>query len=94
MHYVYVIQSSQDFSYYVGHTSDLTARLKYHNSIGKNIGVTRRKIPWSYFFVLEVENRTIAEKIEKHIKRMKSREYLKNLAKYPEMGEKLVKKYS
>ncbi len=94
MHYVYVIQSSQDHSYYIGHKTDLAERLKYHNSVQKNIGVTRRKISWSYFYVLEVENSTIASKMEKHIKRMKSREYLKNLAKYPEMGEKLIKKYS
>ena len=94
VHYVYVIKSSKDDSFYIGRTSTLEERLKYHNSTHKNIGVTRRNIPWNYHYTLEVESSIIASKIEKHIKRMKSRRYLKNLAKYPEIGEKLVKKYS
>ena len=68
--------------------------MKYHNSRCKNIGVTRNKIPWKYFYFLEVKNSFIAVKIELHIKRMKSRNYIENLKKYPEISEKLIKKYS
>ncbi|MEN8788398.1 MAG: GIY-YIG nuclease family protein, partial [Flavobacteriaceae bacterium] len=56
-------------------TSDLKLRLEYHNSISKNIGETRKKIPWKYYYVLEVQNAAVAVKIERHIKRMKSRKY-------------------
>ncbi|MGB5692191.1 MAG: GIY-YIG nuclease family protein [Flavobacteriaceae bacterium] len=94
MHYVYVIQSLLDKSFYVGRTSNLERRLEYHNSIKKNIGETRKRIPWKYYFVLEVGNPGIASKIERHIKRMKSRIYIENLVKYPEIGERLFKKYS
>ena len=66
----------------------------YHNSPILNKGVTRRKIPWSYFYVMEVNSSTVANKIERHIKKMKSAKYIENLVKYPEIGEKLIKKYS
>jgi putative endonuclease len=59
-----------------------------------NNGNTRHKIPWRYFHVIETPNKSIAIKIEKHIKRMKSKSYIINLTKYPEMSEKLLKKYS
>ncbi len=94
MYYVYVIRSLIDQSYYVGITSSLDTRLAYHNSTTLNIGVTRLKIPWEYFFTLQVPDVTVARKIENHIKRMKSRGYFKNLVKYPEIGQKLIKKYS
>ncbi len=94
MYFVYIIQSDTDNSFYVGFTQDLEKRLDFHNDPEMNKGVTRHKIPWKYFFVLKTTNKTTAIKIEKHIKRMKSQLYIANLKKYPEMGEKLLKKYS
>jgi putative endonuclease len=94
MYYVYIIQSKVDGSFYIGRTSDLTLRLVYHNSPILNKGVTHRKIPWRYFYVLEVNNSAVAAQIERHIKKMKSVRYIRNLVKYPELGEKLIKKYS
>ena len=94
MYYVYVIQSLKDQSFYIGRTSDLERRLKWHNSEEENIGVTKRKIPWQYYHIIEVSDQHVADKIERHIKRMKSRKYLKDLARYPEMSERLVEKYS
>ncbi len=43
---------------------------------------------------MEVPNARIAGAIENHIKRMKSRRYIENLIKYPEIGKKLLEKYS
>ena len=94
MFYFYIIQSKVDESFYIGRTSDLTLRLLYHNSPILNKGVTLRKIPWRYFYVMEVHTATIAAQIERHIKKMKSARYIRNLVKYPEIGEKLIKKYS
>jgi putative endonuclease len=94
MCFVYVITSSIDDSYYVGSTQNLEERLRYHNDPIINTGVTRLKIPWSYSFVLQTPSKTVALKIERHIKRMKSRNFISNLIKYPELGEKLLKKYS
>ncbi len=36
----------------------------------------------------------MAGKIENHIKKMKSKKYIKDLKKYPEIAQKLIKKYS
>ncbi|NER09707.1 GIY-YIG nuclease family protein [Muriicola jejuensis] len=94
MHFVYIIHSTIDGSYYIGESSNVSQRLLLHNSKELNIGKSRLKMPWELFFVLETENRTVALKIEKHIKRMKSRKYIQDLKKYPEIGQKLLKKYS
>jgi len=94
MCFVYIIQSEVDDSFYVGFTQDLIKRLEFHNDPETNQGVTRLKMPWRYFYVLETNNKSIAIKIERHIKRMKSKSYILNLKKYPEMSEKLLKKYS
>jgi len=94
MCFVYIIESLKDGSFYVGRTADLKERLNWHNSEELNQGITKRKMPWKYFFTLEVENTRISGKIENHIKRMKSRNYIRNLVKYPEISEGLIEKYS
>ena len=94
MFYVYVIQSKIDYSFYIGKTSNLEDRLHYHNTPELNVGITKRKIPWDYFFVLEVDNSKVAGKIEIHIKKMKSKKYIQDLKKYREIAQKLLKKYS
>ncbi|MBC6997304.1 GIY-YIG nuclease family protein [Cytophaga sp. FL35] len=94
MHYVYVIQSEKTKGFYIGETANLETRLNWHNNVELNIGVTKNSIPWQYHFTLPVPNRTIALGIEKHIKKMKSRVYLENLLKYPEISKRLLKKYS
>lgn len=80
--------------HYDGRTSDLKRRLEFHNSADKNIGETRKRIPWEYYVILEVDTLRIASKIESHMKRMKSRVFIENLRKYPEIGDRLIKKYS
>ncbi len=94
MHFVYVIESMKDGSFYIGKTANLEDRLRRHNYGELNHGITKRKMPWKYFFTLQVRNSKIAGKIENHIKRMKSRIYILNLAKYPEISQKLIEKYS
>lgn len=56
--------------------------------------MTRLKMPWNYFYTLTVQNTVIAGEIENHIKRMKSRRYIFNLKKHPEISKKLIEKYS
>jgi putative endonuclease len=94
MFYVYVIQSKRDQSFYIGRTSNLEERIQYHNTPDLNVGNTKSKIPWEYFFVLEVNNSKLGGKIENHIKKMKSKKYIQDLKKYPEIAQKLIKKYS
>jgi putative endonuclease len=45
------------------------------------------------FLVIENLEYQQSRKIEKHIKRMKSKTFIENLKKYPELIEKLKRKY-
>ena len=94
MGFVYIIRSTKDGSFYIGKTADPEKRLQWHNNLDLNTGVTRIKAPWEYFFVLQVDDMKVAGKIENHIKRMKGRTYILNLKKYPELGLRLIEKYS
>lgn len=94
MYFIYVIESMKDGSFYIGKTSDLDERLLWHNSRELNQGMTKRKVPWKYFFTLEVASPEVVGKIENHIKRIKSRKYIFDLAEYPEIRQRLIEKYS
>ena len=48
---------------------------------------------WNLFLIIDCESKSQALQIEKHIKKMKSKTYIENLAKYPEMVIKLKEKY-
>jgi len=74
---VYILQSEMDGSYYVGSSADPVDRLAKHNRPHK--GYTASKQPWKLIFVLWLENKTMAQKKERHIKAMKSKKYLEDL---------------
>jgi putative endonuclease len=94
MHFVYVIISLKTGRFYVGESSDVERRLAIHNDRLLNKNSTISGIPWELYLTIECKNRSQALKIEQHIKQMKSRTYIQNLLKYPEMREKLLEKYS
>jgi putative endonuclease len=48
---------------------------------------------WEKFFLIKCSNCQQAIRIERHIKNMKSRRYLENLVLYPEITERLLKRY-
>ena len=48
---------------------------------------------WKVFFTIECSSKKQGLAIEKHIKNMKSKTYIRNLAKYPEIAMKLIQKY-
>ena len=93
MYFVYVIYSQALDSYYVGYSSDPEVRSKQHNEGFYFDSFTSKSSDWNLFYVLKCNDKTQALKIEKHIKRMKSRKYLQDLAKYPEIGNKLLIRY-
>ena len=75
--YVYIIQSKKDFSFYIGQTNDLDARLSKHNDGFSKYSST--KIPWRLVYFEMFETRTDAIKREKEIKSKKSRKYIEFL---------------
>ncbi|QSE99174.1 GIY-YIG nuclease family protein [Fulvivirga lutea] len=81
--------------YYIGSTSLLPEeRLEQH--INKKYGNNKfiaKVYDWELYVVIECESKKQSIQIEKHIKRMKSRTYIANLVKYPEIIDKLKLKY-
>ncbi len=94
IHFVYILYSPKLDRCYTGQTFDLVSRLEKHNSGYYEAKWTLKGIPWEIFCSIECENKSQALAIEKHIKSMKSRAYIENLKKYPEMTVKLLEQFS
>jgi putative endonuclease len=93
-HFVYIIYSEKLKRFYTGETPFLKERYHYHNTPELNTNSTRNGIPWVEFLVIEVNTRTIARKIESHIKKQKSAVYIRKLKEHPEWVEKLIERFS
>ncbi|WP_183496314.1 GIY-YIG nuclease family protein [Neolewinella aquimaris] len=94
MFHVYILYSAKLERYYIGSTELLPeARLEQHNSLDLATKFTRRGQPWQLKVAINCQSRLQALRIERHVKRMKSRKYLEDLLRYPEMREKLIKRY-
>ena len=89
MYFVYILYSVKLGKYYIGQTHDVELRLCRHNE-GYYDNWTSKGLPWILFLTLSCKNRKQAFAVEKHIKSMKSKKYIENLAQYPEMREKLI----
>ncbi|MBX2905230.1 MAG: GIY-YIG nuclease family protein [Taibaiella sp.] len=92
---VYILYSPSLDKYYVGATSlTLAERLERHLAHFYGQKFTSVAADWSEFFQIDCNSMTQALKIEKHIKRMKSRKFIENLKNHPEVVSKLLEKYT
>lgn len=94
MLYVYILYSPKIDRFYIGQTFDVDARIEKHNSGFYDNKWTARGKPWKLFLKIETTNKETSLKIEAHIKKMKNKKYIRNLAKYPEMAQKLIDRFS
>src|SRR5688572_2500572 len=92
MHYCYTIYSAQLDKYYVGETSDFSNRIEMHNS-GFSTFTSKAK-DWKLHLLIPCPDKVVALKIEAHIKSMKSRKYIEDLGRYPEMHSKLINRFA
>ena len=69
-------------------------RLIKHNSHYHGSKYTSKAEDWEIFVSIKCETPTQALKIEKHIKSMKSKIYIENLKKYPEIILKILAKFN
>jgi len=92
MHNVYILHSKKINRYYTGYTADITVRLEFHDNAetGK---FTYNADDWIHMYTLECDSKQQALAVEKHIKSIKSKTYIQNLMKYPEIALKLKEKY-
>jgi putative endonuclease len=72
---------------------ELSERLFKHNSRFYDKTYSSFTADWQLLLKIECVSVNQAIQIEKHIKRMKSKVYIENLKKYPEMVEKLLNLY-
>ena len=73
-HFVYILQSLKDFTYYKGYTQNLEKRLASHNN-GES-KYTSRKTPWKIVYYQELSSKTEALVRERQLKRV-NMNYLK-----------------
>ena len=93
MYYVYILHSAILESYYVGEAQSLDKRIEQHNAGFYKNSYTSKTKNWKLFLSFECKDRIQARKIETHIKKMKSRKYIQDLLKYPDIIEELLEKY-
>jgi putative endonuclease len=88
----YIIHSDRLDQYYVGASDDLSNRVEMHNKGFSPF--TSKTTDWKLYHMIECPDSITAKKIESHIKSMKSRTYIENLARYPGMSLKLIERFS
>jgi putative endonuclease len=79
--------------YYIGSCLDLEKRLAEHLSAKMDVAYTKRSDDWDVYFKIDNLTYEMARKIETHIKQMKSRKYIENLVRFPEISQKLIDNY-
>ena len=85
MYYIYILYSISADIYYVGYSQNYQSRLAQHNESIRDT-FSKKHRPWILKAVFECgENRSNAMKIEKFIKRQKSRKLIEKMI----TGEKL-----
>ncbi|WP_339693870.1 GIY-YIG nuclease family protein [uncultured Roseivirga sp.] len=90
---VYILFSPSIDKFYTGYSSNIEERVRFHNDINKNRIWTKRGQPWEKFLVIEGLTKSQALKIEKYIKRMKSKKYLQELPNNLSLVEELKAKF-
>ena len=80
-HYVYILQSELDGTYYVGSTENLDDRMARHNQ-GRS-KYTRSKRPWQLVYSEELPDRSTAVRRENEIKSKKKVSYIEQLVRTP-----------
>ena len=79
MFYIYILFSPSSDKYYVGHTENISQRLESHNGSEKNTYTSKHR-PWTLTALFEcTNNRSEALKIEKFIKKQKSRKLIEKI---------------
>ncbi len=93
MFYIYILYSENADKYYIGQTDNVERRLLEHNEFSEN-SFTSKYRPWVLMAKFAVGNsRGVALKIEKHIKKQKSRKYIEQIIERKSI-QKLIEKYS
>jgi putative endonuclease len=91
---VYVLYSRSLDRNYIGYSDDFDKRLSFHLNPIESRKFTSKADDWEVFITIECISKSQGIKIEKHIKSMKSKTYINNLKRYPEMVDKLLARFN
>jgi putative endonuclease len=91
---VYILYSKQIDKYYIGSCLSFEQRFSEHQQKAFEDCFTTKANDWIVYLSIEKLEYIKARKIEKHIKQMKSRNYIENLNNYKELIDKLVSRFS
>nr|WP_321229506.1 GIY-YIG nuclease family protein [uncultured Psychroserpens sp.] len=89
---VYILSSEKINRLYISYSSNLTVRLLFHENPEKR-KFTYNADDWIVYYKIDCISKSQGLAIEAHIKRMKSKIYIQNLLKYPEITLKFLPKY-
>ncbi len=90
---VYVIYSVKLNRNYIGSTDDFEERFYKHNAGLYDAAFSVKGIPWEEKLVISGLTSPQAYAMERRFKKMKSRKYIENLLKYPELIDALKKRF-
>ena len=90
----YILYSPKLDSYYIGMSQEKIAdRILKHNTSFYGAHYTSKTSDWELYYIIECVTISQAMNIKKHIKKMKSITYLKNLKKFETLQLKLLERY-
>jgi len=79
MYYIYILKSVPSEVFYVGYTDNPERRLLEHNSSEENTYTSKHR-PWIFAAIFQCsDDRAMAVKIEKFIKRQKSKTFIQKM---------------
>jgi putative endonuclease len=87
---VYILYSPSLDRYYTGSALNFESRIEQHLSREFSGAFTTKASDWQLYLLIDNLSFRQARNIERRIKLAKSRTYIENLKKYPELIEKLV----
>ncbi len=90
---VYILHSETLDKFYIGSCLNIVERLEDHQNLTYKKSFTSNSDDWVLFLIITDLDYSQARKIEQHIKNMKSKIYIQNLKKYPEMVVKLKSRF-
>ena len=88
---IYILYSSSLDKFYVGSCKEITERVHQHLAKHFPEAFTAKANDWTIYFYLDNLSYQQARKIELYIKNMKSKKYIENLKRYPELSTKLLR---
>ncbi len=92
MHYLYIIYSKTLDAFYIGESPDVSVRLQQHNNHYFKRNFTKAANDWEVLLKHQCETKSQALYLEKFIKRMKSKVFIKKVISQPEILKDILKK--